>query len=292
MLALGTLQARTLLARLDPSVVVGFGGYPSVGPVVGARMLGKSPAVILHEQNAVLGRANAFLAKRADVLALSFADTKGVPDGVRTAVPGNPVRPAIQALATGPYAPPGDRIELLVLGGSLGARILSDVVPPALAALPDALRARIALTQQVRAEDLGRVRAAHDASGVAAEIAPFFPDVADRLARAHLVIARAGATTVAEIAVAGRPAIFIPLPVAIGHDQGENARALVEAGAASMLRQETLTPAQLTERLTAMLSSPDMLATAADAARRLGKPNAAAALADLVELRIGQEARA
>jgi UDP-N-acetylglucosamine--N-acetylmuramyl-(pentapeptide) pyrophosphoryl-undecaprenol N-acetylglucosamine transferase len=289
MLALGTLQARKHLGGLDASVVVGFGGYPSVGPVMAARMLKRPPAVILHEQNAVLGRANAFLAKRADVLALSFAETSGIPEGVRTAVPGNPVRPAIQALAGQPYVAPTDRINLLVLGGSLGARILSDVVPPALAALPDALRARIALTQQVRAEDLDRVRAAHAASGVAAEIAPFFPDVASRLASAHLVIARAGATTVAEIAVAGRPAIFIPLPVAIGHDQGENARALVEAGAASMLRQETLTPEQLTQRLTALLAAPDMLANAAQAASKLGKPNAAAALADLVELRIGQQ---
>ena len=289
LLALGTLQARTILLRLDASVVVGFGGYPSVGPVMGARFLRQRPAVILHEQNAVLGRANAFLAKYADVLALSFADTKGVPEGIRRAVTGNPVRAAIRAVSEQAYASPDARINLLVLGGSLGARILSDMVPPALAALPEALRNRIALTQQVRAEDLDRVRAAHAASGVQAETAPFFPDVAAKLAEAHLVIARAGATTVAEIAVAGRPAIFIPLPVAIGHDQGENARALVEAGAASLLRQETLTPAELTARLAGMLGSPEMLASAARAAQALGRPDAAASLADLVELRIGRE---
>ena len=178
-----------------------------------------------------------------------------------------------------------------MLGGSLGARILSDVVPPALAALPEALRARLAVAQQARPEDVDRVRAAHAASGIPAVVAPFFADVAARLGESHLVIARAGATTVAEIAVAGRPAIFIPLPVAIGHDQGENARALAEAGGASILRQETLTAEELTARLAGMLGSPGMLASAASAAAKLGKPKAAVALADLVELRIGQEAR-
>ncbi len=133
-LALGTLAARRILGRLDPAVVVGFGGYPSVAPVLAARLLRRRPAVILHEQNAVLGRANAFLATRADVLALSFAETRGVPEGARTAVTGNPVRPAIRALAERDYVPPAERIELLVLGGSLGARALSDLVPPALAA--------------------------------------------------------------------------------------------------------------------------------------------------------------
>jgi UDP-N-acetylglucosamine--N-acetylmuramyl-(pentapeptide) pyrophosphoryl-undecaprenol N-acetylglucosamine transferase len=282
-LAAGTLQARGILARLGAAAVVGFGGYPCVAPVLSARLMRRRPAVILHEQNAVLGRANRFLARHADALALSFADTTRVPEAAATVVTGNPVRPAIAALAETAYAPPGDTVNLLVLGGSLGARVFSDVVPPALATLPERLRARLAVVQQCRPEDLDRVRAAYAQAGIAAELAIFFADMADRLTRAHLVIARAGASTVAELAVAGRPSILVPLPGAIDDHQSANARALSDARGASVIAQPDFSPAALAERLTLLMAAPDMLAHAALAARRVARPDATARLADLVE---------
>ena len=297
-LARGVVQARGILARLDVAAVVAFGGYPAVAPVLAARLPGRRSArrcpVILHEQNAVLGRANRFLARHATVLALSFAATERVPEVAATVVTGNPVRPAIAALAEQGYVPP-DRapadgaVRLLVLGGSLGARVFSDVVPDAVALLPADLRARLAIVQQCRAEDLARVRAAYAQSGVAAELSAFFPDVAARLAAAHLVISRAGASSVAELAVAGRPAILVPLPNAIDDHQSANARVLVAAGGASAIAQRDFTPALLADRLVSLLHQPDMLAHAARAARRVGCADATARLADLVESLVRQE---
>jgi len=289
-LAGGVAQARRILARIHAAAVVGFGGYPSVAPVLATRLMRQRPAVILHEQNAVLGRANRFLARYADNLALSFVATTRLPV-CASAVIGNPVRPAIAALAEGPYRPPQDRIRLLVLGGSLGARVFSDVVPTALASLPDGLLSRVTVVQQCRPEDLGRVRAAYDLAGIDAELAVFFPDVAERLAQAHLVLARSGASTVAELAVAGRPAILVPLPGAIDDHQAANARALAEARGASVIAQRDFSPAALCERLQALLAAPDMLAHAARAARCVARPDAAARLADLVEELMRQEAR-
>lgn len=278
----GVFQARRVLSRMHAAAVVGFGGYPSVAPVLATRLMRPRPAVVLHEQNAVLGRANRFLARHVDRLALSFAGTERVPQ-VETVVTGNPVRPAIADLAAVPYAPLGDTVQLLVIGGSLGARVFSDVVPPALASLPDDLLARLTVVQQCRPEDLGRVRAAYDLAGINAELASFFPDMADRLTTAHLVIARSGASTVAELAVAGRPAILVPLPGAIDDHQTANARALVEARGAWMIAQRDLTPEALRDRLAVLLASPDMLAHAARAARTIARPDATARLADLVE---------
>lgn len=291
-LARGVFQARSILRRIDPAVVVGFGGYPSVAPVLAARLLRPRVPVVLHEQNAVLGRANRFLARGATALALSFADTDRVPAGVTTVETGNPVRPAIAALAGAGYVPPSDTVRLLVLGGSLGARVFSDVVPASVAALSPDLRARLAITQQCRAEDLDRVRTTYAACGVAAELAAFFPDVAQRLAAAHLVVSRAGASSVAELAVAGRPSLLVPLPGAIDDHQSANARALVAARGASMIAQRDLTPALLAEQLTTLLEEPDMLAHAARAAAKLGQADAAARLADLVEARMRRGARA
>ncbi len=292
-LAAGTLRARGLLARLDAAVVVGFGGYPSVAPVLGAAALRRRPPVILHEQNAVLGRANRLLARRADLLALGFADTARVPANARRVVTGNPVRAPIRALADVAYLPPDavSAVHLLVLGGSLGARVFSDVVPAALAALPAAARARLRVVQQARAEDVVRVQAAYAACGIAAEIAPFFTDIADRLAAAQLVIARAGASTVAELAVAGRPALLVPLPIAIDDHQAANAQALQAAGGAWMIRQPEFTAGWLAARLAALFAAPETLAVAAAAARSVARRDAAAALADLVET-VGEGARA
>ena len=290
LLAAGVPRARALLSGLNAGAVVGFGGYPCVPPVLATRLLRRPPAVILHEQNAVLGRANRFLSGRADRLALSFAATKRVPATARTEVTGNPVRAAIAALADAPYDAIGERIGLLILGGSLGARVFSDVVPAALLALPDGMRARLSVTQQCRREDLERVRAVYSEAGIEADLAPFFGDVADRLRNAHLVIARAGASTVSEIAVVGRPSILVPLPGAIDDHQTGNAQALAAAGGAWLMPQPTFTPNALTKKLTELLNNSSTLTAAAAAARTQARPNAAAGLADLVEALMHQEA--
>ena len=283
LLAAGTLTARGLLKRLDASAVVGFGGYPAIPPALAALTLGaRKPALILHEQNAVLGRANRALATRADVLALAYEDTARVPQGARTQWVGNPVRPALAALAGEGYPPADGALRLLVTGGSLGARIFADLVPAAIAALPEGIRARLLIAQQCRVEDLERVRAAYSQTGIPVELSPFFSDIAGRLAGAHLVIARAGASTVAEIACAGRPSLLVPLPSAIDNHQVANARALESVGAALVLAQGATTPARLAELLAEWLGSPERLAQAARAAASLARPQAARDLADLV----------
>lgn len=285
-LVAGTAQARRHLDALNPSAVVGFGGYASFPPLAAARLMpaARRPAIVLHEQNAVLGRANRLMARVADLLALSFEGTSNVPAGARVAVVGNPVRPALAALADQPYpTPPEDgALRLLVTGGSQGARVFADVVPPAIAALPEAIRARLLVTQQCRAEDLARTEAAYRAAGVVADLAPFFPDIAGRLATAHLVIARAGASTVAELECAGRPAVLVPLPSAIDDHQNANARALAEADAAWIYPQPAFTPAALSERLAGLFAVPARLAAAAAAAAALARPHAARDLADRV----------
>ena len=285
-LAAGVIQARSILARIGAGCVVGFGGYPCVAPILAAGLLRHRPGVILQEQNAVLGRANRFLSGRADVLALGFEATQRIPVGTYTEVTGNPVRPAITALSQTGYVAATDRIRLLVLGGSLGARVFSDVVPAALRSLPDTLRARISVVQQTRPEDLERVKAAYAADGISAELSPFFSDVAARLVAAHLVIARAGASTVAELAVAGRPAILVPLPGAIDDHQSANASALAEAGGAWVVPQPSFTPALLARRLAELLANPMGLAEVAVGARSHARADAAARLADLVEVRM------
>lgn len=298
-LTAGVVKARGLMARLRPAAVVAFGGYPSVPPVLAARLLRNGPPVILHEQNAVLGRANRFLSRRARVLALSVQDTSRIPAGVRQVVTGNPVRPAVTALADAGYEAPrgpmhdgsiqGGQIRILVLGGSLGARVFSDVVPTALALLPAGLRVRLAVTQQCRAEDMARVGQAYAASEIVADLAPFFDDVADRLRAAHLVIARAGASTVAELAIAGRPSILVPLPGAIDDHQTANARSLAATGGAWVMPQPSFTAEALAAQLSGLLADPGALAQAAVGARQAARPGAAMRLADLVE-RVAQEA--
>jgi UDP-N-acetylglucosamine--N-acetylmuramyl-(pentapeptide) pyrophosphoryl-undecaprenol N-acetylglucosamine transferase len=292
-LAAGVARARAILARIRPIAIVAFGGYPSVPPVLATSLLRNRPPVILHEQNAVLGRANRFLARYAGVLALSFTGTRRVPGAVRRLVTGNPVRPEIAAPGAERYEPPpgarhdgsieGGSIRLLVLGGSLGARVFSDIVPGAVARLPEALRVRLHVTQQCRAEDLDRVRSAYAASGTNVELAPFFRDIAARLRAAHLVIARAGASTVAELAVAGRPSILVPLPGAIDDHQTANAKALADAGGAWVMPQPGFTVIALADRLMTLLTEPAQLAQAAAFARLVARPEAAATLADVVE---------
>jgi UDP-N-acetylglucosamine--N-acetylmuramyl-(pentapeptide) pyrophosphoryl-undecaprenol N-acetylglucosamine transferase len=283
-LAAGTVQARSILARLNAAAVVGFGGYPSLPPLLAARLLKRRPATVLHEQNAVLGRANRFMAARVDRIAVAFDPTLGVREGEqgRVVVTGNPVRPAIARLAGhAPRAADGT-LNLLVLGGSLGARVFADVVPAAVAALAPAFRARLSIAQQVRAEDFSRVEAAYAAAGVTAGLSPFFSDVAERLANADLLIARAGGGQVAEAAAVGLPALFVPLPGAIDDHQTANARAAAEAGAAWVVPQPDFKPACLAARLEDALTTPATLARMAAASAARGRPDAADRLADLV----------
>jgi UDP-N-acetylglucosamine--N-acetylmuramyl-(pentapeptide) pyrophosphoryl-undecaprenol N-acetylglucosamine transferase len=277
--AFGLLQARSLMRRLSPKLVVGFGGYASVPAVLAAQRVGI--ATLLHEQNAVLGRANRLLAPRAALVACSFAATSALGKAPSRHI-GNPVRAAIAALAEQPYGAPTTRLNILVLGGSQGARVFSRLLPGAIALLAPAVRERIAITQQCRPEDLASVRAAYDGLGLAAELATFFDDVARRLGEAHLVICRSGASTVAELAAAGRPAILIPYPHATDDHQTRNAENFCAAGGGWLMPEAGATPECLAERITSLLAHPGALCLAAAASRQAGRRDAAERLAALV----------
>ena len=288
-IAIGVMAARRTLRQIAPSVVVGFGGYPSFPTMLAAAQM-RLPTVI-HEQNAPLGRVNRVLAGRVGAIAASFPDTIGVReiDQAKVTVTGNPVRDAIRAVRDVAYAAPGRErpLNLLILGGSQGATILSDVVPAALAALPTDLRMRLRVVQQCRPEDLARVNAVYAEAGIAAETAAFISDVPARLAACHLAITRAGASTVAELTVAGRPSILVPYLHAMDDHQTANAKALVAAGAAYLTPQLGFTPATLQAALQILLDNDIALARMAASARALGRPDAAVALADLVLSRNG-----
>jgi UDP-N-acetylglucosamine--N-acetylmuramyl-(pentapeptide) pyrophosphoryl-undecaprenol N-acetylglucosamine transferase len=283
-LSVGLVRALVLLSRIRPTVVVGFGGYPTIPPVLAAS-LRRVPTVV-HEQNAVMGRANRLLAARASAIALSFP---GVLDEAPTLATkavhtGNPVRPAVGAAAAMPYPPlaADGLFRLLVFGGSQGARIMSEIVPAAIEQLDQALRLRLLLAQQARREDIAHVRETYARLNIGAEVAPFFPDLPARIAAAHLVIARSGASTVAELAAIGRPAILVPLPHALDQDQSANAAVLERAGGAIRLLQSEFTPDRLARDLTALVAAPQRLVAMASAARSAGAIDAAERLADLV----------
>ncbi|MBS1003573.1 undecaprenyldiphospho-muramoylpentapeptide beta-N-acetylglucosaminyltransferase [Acetobacter thailandicus] len=277
-------KARSLLQTIRPDAVVGFGGYPSVAPLLGARLMGKThPPLIIHEGNAILGQANAVLSRFADVIATSFPTVARLPVGTHTVLTGMPVRPAITALAGEPFTPPGETISLLVWGGSLGATVFSEVLPAALARLSPELRKRLRVTQQARKADIEAVRKTYAELGLNARVESFLSDVPDLLRSAHLVIGRAGGSSIAELTVAGRPSILVPLPIAASDEQTENAKAITSAGAGWIMRQPDFTPVALASRLTDLLTSPDELERAAAAAARLARPDAARHLADSVE---------
>jgi UDP-N-acetylglucosamine--N-acetylmuramyl-(pentapeptide) pyrophosphoryl-undecaprenol N-acetylglucosamine transferase len=284
MLGLGLAKAYALLGRLRPAAVVGFGGYPTVPPILAASLRG-IPTVI-HEQNGVLGRANRLLARRASAIATSFPDVLDMhPElAAKETFTGNPVRPAVLAAARTPYdAPRSDgRLKLLVFGGSQGARIMGEVVPPALQRLDGSIRLRLSVVQQAREEDLERVRATYAQLGVAAEVAPFFSDLPTRMATAHLIISRSGAGTVAELAAIGRPAVLVPLPHALDQDQQANATVLRRAGGAILLPQDVFTPERLAQEIAELARAPARLVEMAAAAHTAGRPDAAERLADLV----------
>ena len=282
-MGLGIIQARALLKRLQPAAVIGFGGYASVPAMLAATLLGLPAAI--HEQNAVLGRANRMLAGRVRAIATSYPQVAHLDAAwaAKVTQTGMPVRPGIAALRDFPYSALDGTlpVRLLVLGGSQGARVLSEVVHAALAALPDGLRTRLSVVQQCRPEDLEQVRAAYAASNIPATLDSFFTDIPERMAAAHLVIARAGASTVAELTCLGRPSILVPYPHATDDHQTANARAVDEAGGAWLMPQPAFTAAALTARLEQLFCQPGTLARAAGCARAAGRPDAAARLADL-----------
>jgi UDP-N-acetylglucosamine--N-acetylmuramyl-(pentapeptide) pyrophosphoryl-undecaprenol N-acetylglucosamine transferase len=282
-LAAGVAAALVKLNRIKPRAVVGFGGYPTVPPVIAASVL-RIPSV-LHEQNAVMGRANRFLSPRVTVVACGFRDLKGIDAATRakTRATGNPVRPSVIAAAATPYPDRvGQRLNILVTGGSQGARVMADVVPAALALLSSDERQWIRLTQQARGEDKARVAAACARMNFPIDIAEFFADLPERIAAAHLVIGRAGASTVSELAVIGRPSILVPFPHALDQDQAANAAALAASGGAVVVPQAEFTAERLAGILRGALAAPALLAQSAAAAKAAGVPNAAERLADLV----------
>ncbi|HEX2795043.1 MAG TPA: undecaprenyldiphospho-muramoylpentapeptide beta-N-acetylglucosaminyltransferase [Croceicoccus sp.] len=299
----GRGMALALLRDFEPSAVVGFGGYPALPTLLAARAA-KVPAVI-HEQNAVLGRVNRFLAKKAAAIVTAYARVERMPDGCEDKfhVLGNPVRAEVLALRDRPFPPfsADGLLRVLVTGGSQGASILSQVVPAGLAMLEESLRHRLQVTQQCRAADIEGVRAAYHEHEIPAELGTYFEDMAERLADTHLFIGRAGASTIAELTAVGRPAILVPLPIATDDHQAANARDMAEAGGARSIRQDQFTPAELARQIEAMAADPETLGNAAHMAWNCGRPNAAKDLADLVEsfggaplmdvIRIGQPSR-
>ena len=281
-LANGIIRAQFLFGRLRPAAVVGFGGYPTVPPLLAAVMR-RIPTVI-HEQNGVLGRANRLLAPRVRAIATGFrglfADSPGL--AAKATHTGNPIRPVVVEAAAAPYPGADGPLRILAFGGSQGARIMADVVPPAIELIPMAVRARLAVTQQAREEDIARVRAAYERLGVTAEVEPFFRDLPARMAASHIVISRSGASTVAELAAIGRPAILVPLPHALDQDQRANAGLLERAGGAIMMEQPRFTPDGVAAEIARLAADPEKLTEMAAAARRQGILDAADRLADLV----------
>jgi UDP-N-acetylglucosamine--N-acetylmuramyl-(pentapeptide) pyrophosphoryl-undecaprenol N-acetylglucosamine transferase len=283
-LAAGTAVAFSLIRRLKPAAVVGFGGYPTLPPLMAARLLGV-PGII-HDANAVLGRANRFLSRHVSAIATSLP---GVLDrdpalAGKTVTVGTPMRPAILAAAAMNYLPPETTgpFRLLVVGGSQGARVMSDIVPGAIERVEPALWRRLILTQQVREEDMARVRAVYDRLKINAELAPFFADLPARLASNHLIVSRSGAGTVAELAAIGRPSILVPLPGSIDQDQFANAGVLSKANGALRIAQADFTSDRLASEISALAAEPAQLAAMARGARTVGRLDAAERLADLV----------
>ncbi|MBV8792699.1 MAG: undecaprenyldiphospho-muramoylpentapeptide beta-N-acetylglucosaminyltransferase [Pseudolabrys sp.] len=282
-LTIGLAKAWLLLGRLRPAVVVGFGGYPTVPPLFAAAMRGIP--TVLHEQNGVMGRANSLLAARVTKIATGFAEVKML-DAFKSkqTVVGTPVRPNVVAAAATSYAAPDpkDELRILVFGGSQGARVMGDIVPEAIEQLASDFGPRLRVTQQARGEDLARVTTIYRNAKIAAEVAPFFNDLPARMAKAHLVISRSGASTVAELAAIGRPAILVPLPHALDQDQLANASVLEKAGGALLIQQDGFTPERVASELADLLSDPARLARMAQGAKSVGTLDAADRLAELV----------
>ncbi len=281
----GTAKARSILKKVKPACIVGFGGYPTFPPIYAAKSLG-IPA-ILHEQNAVMGRANRMLAGNCKAIALSFEQTIHVEGDLASKAhhTGNPVRDVVIEASRIPYPELTNEgpFNLLVFGGSQGARYFSDTVPPAIKALPDEVKARLNIVQQCRQEDMKRVNEAYVEAGIRYEISTFFATLPELIAHSHLVLARSGASTVTELSVIGRPSVLVPLPHALDNDQLRNAAFLQDAGGAICIEQKDLDTQRLAADLVKLTSDPAMLQNAAMAAKGVGKPDAVQRLGDLVE---------
>lgn len=280
----GYLESRKIIRILRPAAVVGFGGYPTLPPLNAA--IGIGAPTVIHDQNAVMGRANRQLAPRVSAIATSFP---GVLDrdaslAKKATFTGNPVRPVVIEAAATPYDAPvvGGPFRLCVFGGSQGARVMSEIVPAAIERMEVGVRVRLVVTQQARGEDEARVRETYARLGVSAEIAPFFVDLPARIAGAHLVIGRSGASTVAELAVIGRPSILVPLPHALDSDQLMNATVLASAMAARVVKQADFSAEWLASELTVAMTDPAPLAIMAANAKSQGRADAAERLADVV----------
>jgi len=284
-LGIGYAGALRMLLRMKPAAVIGFGGYPTLPPIIAARTL-RIPTAI-HEQNAVMGRANRLLSRFVDRIGLSLMPTKllGAEAQAKARLTGIPVRDAVLKFRDTPYAAPdvSSRLLLLVFGGSQGARFFSEALPPALLRLPDDMRGRLTVVQQAREEDLAGLRDAYANAEIAAHLAPFFRDLPERIATAQLVIARAGASTVAELTAIGRPCLLVPLPHALDNDQLENATRLQEVGGGWCVRQSELSTERLAALLQDLFSSPARLADAAKKAHAMATVDAVKRLADLVD---------
>lgn len=279
----GYRLSKELISRHGAVAVAGFGGYPSLPPLVAASHL-NVPSLV-HEQNSVLGRANRLLAKRVTAVATSFDSVRAVPEGATVTLTGNPVRAVVKTVAGAAYPALTDTgdICMLVFGGSQGARFFADLMPGVVAALPDNLRKRLVVTQQCREEDMTRTAEAYAKSGIRAELNPFFMDMPQRMAASHLVVCRSGASTIAELGVVGRPAVLVPLPHALDNDQLRNAESFEAAGAGWLKPQSGIETAGFAAFLAGLLCKPEGLKEAAGAALRHGKPDAARRLADLLQ---------
>ncbi len=279
----GYRQAGALMRALKPAAVVGFGGYPTVPPMLAAVNAGRP--TLIHEQNAVMGRANRFLAGRVRAIAAGIPQTHADPAvAAKMKVTGNPVRPAVLKAAERPYEPSrGDEpFHLVVFGGSQGAQFFSKAVPEAIERLPAPFQARLRVTQQARREDEAEVRAFYERMSIPAEVSPFFGDMAERIGRAHLVISRSGASTVSEICVIGRPSVLVPYPYALDHDQAANAARLTEGGGAVLAKQSELSPERLAGHIREVAEDPAFAEAMATVARSVGIPDAARQLANLL----------
>lgn len=280
----GIVTAFFKLLKLKPAAVIGFGGYPSVPVMLGAVGAGLPTAVI--EQNTVMGRANRLVQNRIARVAAAFPIARFAPkDRAKIVLTGNPLRPEVEALWGAPYEPPhaAGPVRLLVFGGSQGARAFSEIVPAALTRLPHDIKLRLSVVQQCRPEDLQAVKTVYANAEIRAELNSFFADMPRRLAEAHLVIARSGAGTVAELMAIGRPAILVPYPAAMDDHQTDNATLLSRAGAGWLMPQKTLDADSLAQMLIATFRNPSDLAARAEAAHKLAIPHAAENLADMVE---------
>ncbi|HEX6218800.1 MAG TPA: UDP-N-acetylglucosamine--N-acetylmuramyl-(pentapeptide) pyrophosphoryl-undecaprenol N-acetylglucosamine transferase, partial [Sphingomicrobium sp.] len=281
----GRRLAKALYREFTPDAVVGFGGYPALPALLAASAL--DIPTILHEQNAVLGRVNRLLASSAHAIATSYAEVDRLKPSCRRKVElvGNPVRESVARLGTMPF-PEFDEtapLKILITGGSQGASVLGQVVPDALGMLPPKLRHRLQVVQQCRPDDIEAVRNRYAALNIPAELLTYIEDMPDRIGEAHLVIARAGASTIAELTAAGRPAILVPLPIATDDHQTANAREMARAGGARMIAQAEFTPELLAKQIEAIAGDPQALANAAERALSVGRPHATSDLADLVE---------